>query len=111
MSTETVRAIAKEYLVQISQGTHPKPAQQNGSSAAGENVESMTSVYVVLRRAWRRYLDASHPDGSSRKPSAVNAITWNESLRHGWTHPCMSSARGQFAQRRSTMTWPAKMAA
>jgi integrase len=58
MSTRTARSTAKEYLAQISQGLHPKLAQQNRSSGAGENVENTTLAHVTLRQAWQRYLDA-----------------------------------------------------
>jgi integrase len=58
MSTRTARSTAKEYLAQISQGLHPKLAQQNRSRGAGENVENTTLAHVTLRQAWQRYLDA-----------------------------------------------------
>src|ERR1700731_413103 len=45
MSTRTARATAKEYLAQISQGQHPKVAQQNGlCDATGKPENTVADV-------------------------------------------------------------------
>jgi hypothetical protein len=52
ISTRTARAVAKEYLAQISRGQHPK-APQNGLTASGEDTEiTALSVDVTLKQAW-----------------------------------------------------------
>jgi integrase len=58
ISTRTARAIAKEYLAQISQGQHPK-ASQDELRRSQENAEiTASSAEVTLRQAWQRYFDA-----------------------------------------------------
>ena len=59
ISTRTARAIAKEYLAQISRGQHPKTARQNGQAGVTENVRNGVAIAdITLRQAWQRYLDA-----------------------------------------------------
>jgi site-specific recombinase XerD len=56
MSTRSARAIAKEYLAQISQGKHPKEVRQ---PEIGEGATNNTAVAeITLRQAWQRYLEA-----------------------------------------------------
>lgn len=51
ISTRTARAIAKEYLAQISQGQHPK-ASQDEPRRSQENAEiTASSAEVTLRQA------------------------------------------------------------
>jgi site-specific recombinase XerD len=52
MSTRTARAIAKEYLAQISRGQHPKPEKQS------EQGDATKLAGVTLKQAWQRYLDS-----------------------------------------------------
>ena len=60
MSTRTARAIAKEYLAQISKGQHPKADQRDVQVGAVETAASKpdAQVDVTLRLAWQRYLEA-----------------------------------------------------
>jgi len=60
MSTRTARAIAKEYLAQISKGQHPKADQRDIQVGAVETAASKPNaqVDVTLRLAWQRYLEA-----------------------------------------------------
>jgi integrase len=72
MSTRTARATAKEYLAQISQGQHPKAAQQNGQCGVGENSENTaSSADITLRQAWQRYLNA-HLLRKGRSEKTIN---------------------------------------
>jgi integrase len=60
ISTRTARAVAKEYLAQISRGQHPKAEKQKagiGEEGAG-NDTTATLPRVTLRQAWERYRDA-----------------------------------------------------
>ncbi len=62
LSTRAARAIAKEYLVQISRGLHPKSnervakastiADLKADEATGEDLKS---AGITLREAWKRY--------------------------------------------------------
>jgi integrase len=72
MSTRTARALAKEYLAQISQGQHPK-ASQNELPNSHQNAETIaSSVEVTLSQAWQRYLDAH----LIRKNRSEKTIAW-----------------------------------
>jgi site-specific recombinase XerD len=70
MSTRTARAIAKEYLAQISKGRHPKARESN----ADENAMSTASIQiqVTLRQAWQRYLHA-HLIRKGRSEKTINS--------------------------------------
>ncbi|MBB3810108.1 integrase arm-type DNA-binding domain-containing protein [Pseudochelatococcus contaminans] len=57
-STRAARAIAREYLAQISRGQHPKSEERavKASTAADvERAEAQTILGVTLREAWARY--------------------------------------------------------
>lgn len=60
MSTRTARAIAKEYLAQISQGQHPKASERGVEVGAVESASNKPDAHVevTLRKAWQRYLEA-----------------------------------------------------
>ncbi|MFC5386803.1 integrase arm-type DNA-binding domain-containing protein [Aquamicrobium segne] len=59
LSTRAARAIAKEYLVQISRGLHPKSDERvtKASTIADLKTEEVTgkSAGITLREAWARY--------------------------------------------------------
>lgn len=60
MSTRSARAVAKDYLSQISRGQHPtareRPVRKKGATAGAESLHSPGGV--TLREAWERYRDA-----------------------------------------------------
>ncbi|MDF0496542.1 integrase arm-type DNA-binding domain-containing protein [Bradyrhizobium yuanmingense] len=60
LTTRAARAIAKEYLAQISRGQHPKTAKQDGETGAGQagNEAKIEVSTVTLRQAWQRYREA-----------------------------------------------------
>jgi integrase len=60
LTTRAARAIAKEYLAQISKGQHPKTAKQDGDAGPSQvgNEANTTVATITLRRAWQRYLEA-----------------------------------------------------
>jgi site-specific recombinase XerD len=59
MSTRSARAIAKEYLAQISQGKHPKTAKAGQEDDTAEDApHNMPAAGITLRQAWQRYLEA-----------------------------------------------------
>lgn len=60
LTTRAARAIAKEYLAQISRGQRPKAAKQDGDLGSGQvgNEENTEIATVTLRQAWQRYLEA-----------------------------------------------------
>lgn len=59
MSTRAARAIAKEYLAQISRGRHPKDEKRaEGTPAALAAGKGQTLADITLRQAWERYLEA-----------------------------------------------------
>lgn len=57
LTTRAARAIAKEYLAQISKGQHPK-ARQDGKAEQAEIDENGAVAVPTLRQAWQRYLEA-----------------------------------------------------
>ena len=73
MSTRTARAIAKEYLAQISKGQHPKADQRDVQVGAVETAASKpdAQVDVTLRLAWQRYLEA-HLVRKGRSETTIN---------------------------------------
>jgi integrase len=74
MSTRSARAIAKEYLAQISMGKHPKTGERSVQVGAIESAAGEPSVQaeVTLRQAWQRYLDAH----LVRKGRSEKSIKW-----------------------------------
>jgi integrase len=59
MSTRTARAVAKEYLAQISQGQHPKAAKHSRQAGTVENLPNRPAIAdTTLKQAWDRYLDS-----------------------------------------------------
>ncbi|MCK1462994.1 MULTISPECIES: integrase arm-type DNA-binding domain-containing protein [unclassified Bradyrhizobium] len=60
LTTRAARAIAKEYLAQISRGLRPKTAKQGGDAGLGQvgNEVNTEVAAVTLRHAWQRYLEA-----------------------------------------------------
>jgi hypothetical protein len=57
ISTRTARAVAKEYLAQITRGQHPKAEKQKagiGGEGAG-NDTTATLPRATLKQAWERY--------------------------------------------------------
>ncbi|MBH5397751.1 integrase family protein [Bradyrhizobium sp. CNPSo 4010] len=59
MSTRAARAVAKEYLAQISRGRHPKDEKQTVRTTPAPAMQSGGTVAsVTLRQAWQRYLEA-----------------------------------------------------
>jgi Arm DNA-binding domain len=57
ITTRAARAIAKEYLAQISKGLHPK-ARQGGDAEQVETDRNGSEATVTLKQAWQRYLEA-----------------------------------------------------
>ncbi|MCK1572878.1 integrase arm-type DNA-binding domain-containing protein [Bradyrhizobium sp. 174] len=57
LTTRAARAIAKEYLAQISKGKHPK-ARQDGNAEQGNTNRNEAVASVTLKQAWQRYLEA-----------------------------------------------------
>ena len=57
LTTRAARAIAKEYLAQISKGQHPR-ARQDGSAEQVETDRNGAVATVTLKQAWQRYLEA-----------------------------------------------------
>ncbi|WGR93199.1 integrase family protein [Bradyrhizobium sp. ISRA443] len=57
LTTRTARAMAKEYLAQISKGQHPKATKEVGHSGSVP-VGNTVGATVTLRQAWQRYLVA-----------------------------------------------------
>jgi Arm DNA-binding domain len=57
LTTRAARAIAKEYLAQISKGQHPK-ARQGGGAEQVETNRNGAVATVTLKQAWQRYLEA-----------------------------------------------------
>ncbi|WP_375790808.1 integrase arm-type DNA-binding domain-containing protein [Bradyrhizobium sp. vgs-9] len=55
LTTRAARAIAKEYLAQISKGQHPKA--KNGNSEQGETDRNGAVGAATLVQAWQRYLE------------------------------------------------------
>ncbi|MEY9178764.1 hypothetical protein ABIA41_000199 [Bradyrhizobium sp. USDA 313] len=55
LTTRAARAIAKEYLAQISKGQHPK-ARLNGKTGQADGNSGLTGA--TLKQAWQRYLEA-----------------------------------------------------
>jgi hypothetical protein len=59
ISTWAARAIAKQYLAQISKGQHPKEPQQGDQAHTDQPARTnVAAVDVTLRDAWQRYLEA-----------------------------------------------------
>ncbi|GLR89480.1 tyrosine-type recombinase/integrase [Bradyrhizobium iriomotense] len=59
MSSRTARATAKEYLAQISQGKHPKPAKEDQpADTVGKVPNKPLAAEITLCEAWQRYLEA-----------------------------------------------------
>ncbi len=60
LTTRAARAIAKEYLAQISRGQHPKTAKQDGDTGSGHagNEAKIEVSTITLRQAWQRYREA-----------------------------------------------------
>jgi site-specific recombinase XerD len=59
MSTRAARAIAKQYLAQISKGQHPKEPDQGDQARADEATRTKAAVVdISLKEAWERYLEA-----------------------------------------------------
>jgi integrase len=58
LSTRTARAIAKDYLAQISRGQHPKWGSGAGKTAVAEGGAAAPLGAITLRQAWERYRDA-----------------------------------------------------
>jgi integrase len=58
LSTRAARSVAKEFLVQISRGIHPK-SEQKGTKASTAadvgNAEKVVSAGITLKKAWARY--------------------------------------------------------
>ncbi len=72
MPTRTARAVAKEYLVQISRGRHPKKAQESNPTSADQNPTSNgPAASITLRQAWDRYLEA-HLIRKGRSQKTIN---------------------------------------
>ncbi|AWO93264.1 MULTISPECIES: tyrosine-type recombinase/integrase [Bradyrhizobium] len=57
LTTRAARAIAKEYLAQISKGQHPK-ARENGNSEQTATDGNGAVGPPTLEQAWQRYLEA-----------------------------------------------------
>ena len=57
ISTRAARATAKDYLVQISRGQHPK-AERVADDATGQSNTIASLGGITLRRAWERYREA-----------------------------------------------------
>ncbi|KQT02999.1 MULTISPECIES: integrase arm-type DNA-binding domain-containing protein [unclassified Bradyrhizobium] len=57
LTTRAARAIAKEYLAQISKGQHPK-ARLNGKTGQAETDGNSGLTGATLKQAWQRYLEA-----------------------------------------------------
>lgn len=57
LTTRAARAIAKEYLAQISKGQHPK-ARENGNSEQAATDGNGAEGGATLEQAWQRYLEA-----------------------------------------------------
>jgi integrase len=57
LTTRAARAIAKEFLAQISKGQHPR-ARQDGSAKQIEADQNGVVATVTLKQAWQRYLEA-----------------------------------------------------
>jgi integrase len=61
ISTRSARATAKDYLVQISRGHHPKGENRTSRTETGNTAENELPVKlqgVTLKEAWQRYRDA-----------------------------------------------------
>jgi site-specific recombinase XerD len=58
LTTRAARAIAKEYLAQISRGQHPKAAKRDEGGNKVENDSGPIVGAVTLVQAWQRYLEA-----------------------------------------------------
>ncbi|MET4175394.1 integrase [Bradyrhizobium sp. LA6.12] len=72
MSTRAARAIAKEYLAQISRGRHPKDEKQaEGTNPAPAMEIGGTVARITLRQAWQRYLEA-HLMRKSRSEKTIS---------------------------------------
>ncbi|MET4745443.1 integrase [Bradyrhizobium japonicum] len=57
LTTRAARAIAKEYLAQISKGQHPK-ARENGNSEQAATDGNGAVGAATLEQTWQRYLEA-----------------------------------------------------
>jgi integrase len=57
LTTRAARAIAKQYLAQISKGQHPK-SNQEGDADPTETDRNAAVATVTLKQAWQRYLEA-----------------------------------------------------
>lgn len=57
LTTRAARAIAKEYLAQISKGQHPK-ARKDGKAEQAETDGNGAVAVATLKQAWQRYLEA-----------------------------------------------------
>lgn len=57
LTSRAARAIAKEYLAQISKGQHPK-ARLEGKAGQAETDGSSAVTAATLKQAWQRYLEA-----------------------------------------------------
>jgi integrase len=57
LTTRAARAIAKEYLAQISKGQHPKTGQI-GDAEQAKTDRNAAAATVTLKQAWQRYLEA-----------------------------------------------------
>src|SRR5215510_5830393 len=60
LTTRAARAIAKEYLAQISKGQHPKARLDGKAGKAGKaDTDGNSAVAAAtLKQAWQRYLEA-----------------------------------------------------
>jgi Arm DNA-binding domain len=81
LTTRAARAIAKEYLAQISKGQHPK-ARLDGKAGQAETDANSAVAAATLRQAWQRYLEA-HLIRKSRSEKTINGYRDELSLIFG----------------------------
>ncbi|QXX76042.1 integrase arm-type DNA-binding domain-containing protein [Methylovirgula sp. HY1] len=71
MSTRTARGMARDYLLQISRGQHPKGASPAVDASKAEEQSSAVEG-VTLQAAWERYRDA-HMVRKGRSESTIES--------------------------------------
>lgn len=98
LTSRAARAIAKEYLAQISKGQHPK-ARLEGKAGQAETDGSSAVTAATLKQAWQRYLEA-HLIRKGRSEKTISGYRDHvERLFSEWLDPSARSRERSRSRR------------
>ena len=84
LSTRDARAVAREYLLRIRRGEHPRPEKRSEGPPANSAKGSAASGGITLRTAWARYLQ-SHLIRKGRSEATIRSYRHHaEDLFEEW---------------------------